>query len=119
MSRNGSTMEPNEGVTWGKVGRPMNSSNSLAFMEIRLRSIGKALVELKNKRFNLEQELRQGHVPESEYASSLLKLIVESNTLTKEQEDVSKRIKNIKNESLIKRKSPIGMTSSLYNQSTE
>ncbi|MHA2024801.1 MAG: hypothetical protein ACW98U_02775 [Candidatus Thorarchaeota archaeon] len=98
----------------------MNSSNSLAFMEIRLRSIGKALNEVKNKRFNLEQELRQGHVPESEYASSLLKLIVESNNLAKEQEDVSERIKNLKNESLItKRKSPIGMASSLYTQSTE
>lgn len=118
MSRDGSTLA--NGVSWGKVGRPMNSSNSLAFMEIRLRSIDKALVEVKNKRFNLEQELRQGHVPESDYASSLLKLIVESNTLTKEQEDVSQQIKNLKNENLIKkRKSPIGRTSALYTQSTE
>lgn len=112
MSRDGSTLT--NSVSWGKVGRPMNSSNSLAFMEIRLRSIGKAIVEVKNKRSNLEQELRQGHVPESEYASSLLKLIVESNTLTKEQEDIAEKIKNLKNKSLIPRKCPLEGTSSLY-----
>ena len=95
MSRDGSTL-PNK-VSWGKVERPMNSSNSLTFMEIRLRSIRKALVEVKNKRFNLEQEMRNGLVAESDYASSLLKLIVESNNLTKEQEEVSERVKDLKN----------------------
>jgi hypothetical protein len=66
-------------------------------MEIRLQSIKKALVEVKNKRFNLEQEMRNGLVAESDYATSLLKLIVESNTLTKEQEEVSERVKDLKN----------------------
>ena len=103
MSRDSGTMIPNDGVSWGKVGRPMNRSNSLAFMEIRLRSLGKALVEVKNKRFNLEQELRQGHVPESEYASSLLKFIVESNTLTKEREEVADRVKDLRNNDLCQR----------------
>jgi hypothetical protein len=95
MSRDGSALANK--TSWGKVERPMNSSNSLAFMEIRLRSITKALVEVKNKRFNLEQEMRNGHVAESDYATSLLKLIVESNTLTKEQEEVSERVKDLKN----------------------
>ncbi|MFW9810124.1 MAG: hypothetical protein ACFFE6_12170 [Candidatus Thorarchaeota archaeon] len=97
----------------------MNSSESLTFMEIRLRSIIKALAEVKNKRYNLEQELRQGHLPESEYASSLLKLIVESNTLTKEHEDITQRIKNLKNKSFVKRKSSLGRTSALYTQSPD
>jgi hypothetical protein len=66
-------------------------------MQIRLQSIKKALVEVKNKRFNLEQEMRNGMVAESDYASSLLKLIVESNTLTKEQEEVNERVKDLKN----------------------
>lgn len=105
MSRDGSSLTPNEGATWGKLGRPMNSSNSLAFMEIRLKSLDKALIEVKNKRFNLEQEMRNGHVAESAYASSLLKLIVESNTLTKEQEEVSERVNGLKNMTKIKTKS--------------
>jgi len=90
-------------MSWGKVGRPMNASNSLAFMEIRLRSIGKALDEVKTKRVRLEHELRNGHVPESEYASSLLKLIVESNTLSKEREEVAEKVKVLKNKDLAQR----------------
>jgi seryl-tRNA synthetase len=90
-------------ISWGKMGRQMNSSNSLAFMEIRLRSLSKALDEVKTKRIRLEQALRRGHVPESEYASSLLKLIVESNKLTKEQEEITERVKALKNEHLVSR----------------
>jgi len=104
MSRDGSTLANK--TSWGKVERPMNSSNSLSFMEIRLQSIKKALIEVKNKRFSLEQEMRNGHVAESDYASSLLKLIVESNTLTKEQEEVAERVKDLKNKN--------SFTSSLY-----
>ena len=103
MSRDSSTMASDSGSSWGKVGRPMNSSNSLAFMEIRLRSIGKALDEVKTKRVRLEQELRRGHVPESEYASSLLKLIVESNTLSKERAEVAERVKVLRNKDLVQR----------------
>ncbi|MHA1964775.1 MAG: hypothetical protein ACXACG_08140 [Candidatus Thorarchaeota archaeon] len=103
MSRDSSTMENNSGISWGKVGRPMNTSNSLAFMEIRLRSIGKAIDEVKTKRVRLEQALRKGHVPEAEYASSLLKLIVESNTLSKEKEEVAEKVKVLKNKDLVQR----------------
>jgi hypothetical protein len=81
----------------------MNTSNSLAFMEIRLRSIGKAIDEVKTKRVRLEQALRKGHVPEAEYASSLLKLIVESNTLSKEKEEVAEKVKVLKNKDLVQR----------------
>ena len=103
MSRDSSTMARDSGTSWGKVGRPMNGSNSLAFMEIRLRSIGKALAEVKTKRVRLEQALRRGHVPESEYASSLLKLIVESNNLTEEKEEVAERVKVLRNKDLVQR----------------
>lgn len=97
MGRDGST------ISWGKVDSSVNGSNSLSFMEIRLRSIGKALAEIKNKRLNLEQELRLGHMPESEYASSLLKLIVECNSLTKEKEEVAEKVKTLKNRGLVRR----------------
>lgn len=100
MSRDSSTMADDSGMSWGKVGRSMNASNSLAFMEIRLRSIGKAIDEVKTKRVRLEQQLRKGHVPESEYASSLLKLIVESNTLSKEKEEIADKINHLKNKSI-------------------
>ncbi|MHA2353454.1 MAG: hypothetical protein ACXABX_10080 [Candidatus Thorarchaeota archaeon] len=103
MSRDSIPMASDSGLSWGKVGRPLNSSNSLAFMEIRLRSIGKALDEVKTKRVRLEQALRRGHVPESEYAGSLLKLIVESNTLSKEREEVAERVKDLRNKDLIQR----------------
>jgi seryl-tRNA synthetase len=103
MSRDSSTMAGDSGVSWGKVDRSMNSSKSLAFMEIRLRTLVKALDEVKTKRVRLEQALRQGHVPESEYASSLLKLIVESNSLSKEREEVTERVKDLKNNGLVQR----------------
>ena len=103
MSRDSSTMAKDTGLSWGKVGRPMNASNSLAFMQIRLRSIGKAIDEVKTKRVRLEQALRKGHVPEAEYASSLLKLIVESNSLTREKEQVADKVKVLRNTDLIQR----------------
>jgi hypothetical protein len=103
MSRDSSTMAGDSGMSWGKVGRPMNSSNSLAFMEIRLRSLGKAIEEVKTKRVRLEQALRKGHIPESEYAGSLLKLVVESNTLSKEKEQIVEKVEVLRNTSLIQR----------------
>jgi len=96
-------MASDSGASWGKVGRPMNTSNSLAFMQIRLRSIGKAIDEVKTKRVRLEQALRKGHVPEAEYASSLLKLIVESNSLTKEKDEVAGKVSDLRNKGLGRR----------------
>jgi seryl-tRNA synthetase len=103
MSRDSTTMAGDSSISWGKVGRSTNSSNSLAFMEIRLRSLAKALDEVKTKRVRLEQALRRGHVPESEYASSLLKLIVESNTLSKQKEEIAEKVKVLQNKGLVKR----------------
>ena len=102
MGRDSSTMAGDSGMFW-ELERPMKSSNSIAFMEIRLRSIVKAIDEVKTKRVRLEQALRKGHVPKSEYAGSLLNLIVESNTLSKEKEQVSERVKVLRNKGLIQR----------------
>ncbi|MHA1388264.1 MAG: hypothetical protein ACTSR9_07510, partial [Candidatus Thorarchaeota archaeon] len=81
------------GSSWGRPGGIINNATSTTFMEIRYRSLGKALDELRTKRVRLEEELRNGHVKESEYASTLLKLIVETNSVTKEREDVGAKVK--------------------------
>jgi hypothetical protein len=81
------------GSSWGKLGGIANNTTSTTFMEIRYRSLGKALDELRTKRVRLEEDLRKGHVEQSEYASTLLKLIVETNSITKEREDVGAKVK--------------------------
>ena len=96
MSKEQSPMVSNSGSTWGRSGGLVNNATSVAFMEIRYRSLGKALDELRTKRVRLEEELRKGHVEQSEYASSLLKLIVETNTVTKEREDVGAKVKALR-----------------------
>ena len=92
MTRNGSG--------WGSAGGAINSTASLAFMEIRYRSLGKALDELRTKRVRLEEELRNGHVKQDVYASTLLKLIVETNTVSKERDDVGEKVKAIRSNKL-------------------
>ncbi|KXH76654.1 MAG: hypothetical protein AM326_06825 [Candidatus Thorarchaeota archaeon SMTZ-45] len=103
MRRDSATTASDSSISWGKIDRSKNNSKSLTFMEIRLRSLGKAIDEIKTKRMRLEHDLRRGHFPESEYASSLLKLIIESNTLSKEREKVAERVKRLRNKGLIQR----------------
>ena len=93
MSNERSPMVSSTGSTWGRQGGTINNATSATFMEIRFRSLGKALDELRTKRVRLEEELRNGHVKQGEYASTLLKLIVETNTVTKEREDVGEKVK--------------------------
>ena len=85
---------------WDKLGGKLNNTTSLSFMEIRYRSLGKALDELRTKRVQLEEDLRKGHVEESQYASTLLKLIVETNNLSKERSEVEAKVKAIKSNKL-------------------
>lgn len=100
MSDEHSPMVPNSGSTWDRSGGLVNDATSATFMEIRYRSLGKALDELRSKRVRLEEELRNGHVEQTEYASTLLKLIVETNTVTKEREDVGARVKALRSNNL-------------------
>lgn len=69
-------------------------------MEIRYRSLGKAIDEVRTKRVRLEEDLRKGHVEQSEYATTLLKLIVDTNNLTKERDDVGTKVKAIQSNKL-------------------
>lgn len=78
---------------WDKIGSA-NDASSLPFMEIRYRMLGKAMDEVRMKRVRLEEEKRRGHVNDSEYAASLLKIIVETNSLTKERESIAYRLKS-------------------------
>ena len=100
MSNERSPMVSGSGSTWGKPGGLINNASSLTFMEIRYRSLGKALDELRTKRVRLEEELRNGHVEQSEYASTLLNIIVETNSVTKERDDVGARVKAIRTNKL-------------------
>ena len=84
------------GASWGKLGGSINNASSLPFMEIRFRSLGKAIDEVRTKRVRLEEELRNGHVEQSMYASTLLKLICDTTNLTKERQDVGDKMKAIR-----------------------
>ncbi len=97
MTSERSPMVSSTGSTWGKPGGTINNAT---FMEIRFRSLGKALDELRTKRVRLEEELRNGHVEQTEYASTLLKLIVDTNSVTKEREDVGAKVKAIRSNKL-------------------
>jgi len=88
------------GSSWGRAGGKINNASSLTFMEIRYRSLGKAIDEVRTKRVRLEEDLRRGHVEQSEYATTLLKLIVDTNNLTKERDDVGTKVKAIQSNKL-------------------
>ncbi|TFG28268.1 hypothetical protein EU527_17530 [Candidatus Thorarchaeota archaeon] len=96
MSKERSPIMTSNSSVWDKLGGTLNSASSLTFMEIRYRSLGKALDELRTKRVQLEEDLRKGHVKETQYATSLLKLIVETNNLNKERSDVEEKVKLMK-----------------------
>ncbi|TFF84610.1 hypothetical protein EU524_00810 [Candidatus Thorarchaeota archaeon] len=85
------------GSSWGKIGDSLNSSSSLPFMQIRYKSLGKAMDEIRHKRMRLEDAKRRGHINDSDYASSLLKIIVETKSLTEEREEIAERLKAMKN----------------------
>ena len=84
------------GSPWSKLSGSVNSATSLPFMQIRMRSIGKAMDEVRHKRARLEEDKRRGHINDSDYASTLLKIIVETNSLTKEREEIAERLKTAK-----------------------
>ncbi len=100
MSNERSPMLSGNGSSWGRSGGSINNASSLTFMEIRYRSLGKAIDEVRTKRVRLEEELRNGHVEQSEYASTLLKLICDTTNLTKERQDVGDRVKAIRSNKL-------------------
>jgi hypothetical protein len=96
MTTERSPMVTDNGSSWGKLVTAQNSLSSLPFMEIRFRSLCKALDELRTKRIRLDEDLRKGHVKQTEYASKLLNIIVETNSLNKERQDVEDKVKIIR-----------------------
>lgn len=100
MSNERSPMVSGTDSTWGRPGGTINNASSLTFMEIRFRSLGKALDEMRNKRVRLEEDLRKGHVEQSDYASTLLSLILKTTNLTKERQDVGDKVKAIRTNKL-------------------
>jgi Uma2 family endonuclease len=100
MNNERSPMSSNNSPSWGKPEGTLNTASSLIFMEIRFRSLGRALDELRTKRVRLDEDLRKGHVDQTEYASKLLNLIVETNSLSKERKDVEDKVKAIRRNKL-------------------
>ncbi|MFW9958620.1 MAG: hypothetical protein ACFFCT_11175 [Candidatus Odinarchaeota archaeon] len=100
MKNERNSMVSSNSPLWGKPGSSQNSASSLPFMEIRFRSLGKAIDELRTKRIRLDEDLRKGHVDQTEYASKLLNIIVETNGLSKERKEVEDKVKAIQSNRL-------------------
>ncbi len=103
MRRESNNMADGNDLSWGKENPSISNSESLAFLEIRLHTLAKTIDEIKIRRLRLENDLRRGYVPESEYASSLLKLIVESNTLSRQRDEVAERVRLLKTKGFVQR----------------
>jgi septation ring formation regulator EzrA len=95
-----SSMVAKQGSSWGKSIGSLNNISSLPFMEIRFRSLGKALDELRTKRVQLDEDLRKGHIDQSDYASQLLNIIVETTSLNKERKEVEDKVKELRSNKL-------------------
>jgi septation ring formation regulator EzrA len=93
-------MVAKRGASWGKSNGSLNNISSLPFMDIRFRSLGKALDELRTKRVQLDEDLRKGHIDQSDYASQLLNIIVETNSLNKERKEVEDRVTELRSNKL-------------------
>jgi len=100
MNNERNPMVSGNSPSWGKPVSTQNSASSLTFMEIRFRSLSKAIDELRTRRIRLDEDLRKGHVDQTEYASKLLNLIVEANSLSKEKKEVEDKVKAIQTNKL-------------------
>jgi len=61
---------------------------NLTLMRIRHAALGKAFNDIRCKRFELDEKKDRGHISESLYQKLLLNLIVESNSIRSEREDL-------------------------------
>lgn len=65
-----------------------NGSANLTLMKIRHAALGKAFDDIRRKRFELDEKKDRGHISEALYQKLLLNLIVESNGIRSEREDL-------------------------------
>ena len=69
--------------------RESNGGANLTLMKIRHDVLGKAFNDIRRKRFELDDRKDRGHISESLYQRLLLNLIVKSNTIRSEREDLN------------------------------
>lgn len=65
-----------------------NGGANLTLMKIRHAALGKAFDDIRRKRFELDEKKDRGHISETLYQKMLLNLIVESNGIRSEREDL-------------------------------
>ena len=65
-----------------------NGGANVTLMKIRHAALGKAFDDIRRKRFELDEKKDRGHISETRYQKLLLDLVVESNDLRSEREDL-------------------------------
>ncbi|TET80591.1 hypothetical protein E3J38_05320 [candidate division TA06 bacterium] len=65
-----------------------NRGANVTLMKIRHAALGKAFNDIRRKRFELDEKKDRGHISESLYQRLLLNLIVESNNIRSERDDL-------------------------------
>ena len=65
-----------------------NRGANLTLMRIRHAALGKAFNDIRRKRFELDEKKDRGHISEPLYQRLLLNLIVKSNNIRSEREDL-------------------------------
>jgi hypothetical protein len=61
---------------------------NVTLMKIRHAALGKAFDDIRRKRFELDEKKDRGHISESLYQKLLLSLVVESNSIRSERDDL-------------------------------
>ena len=65
-----------------------NKGANVTLMKIRHAALGKAFDDIRRKRFELDEKKDRGHISESLYQKLLLSLVVESNSIRSERDDL-------------------------------
>ena len=65
-----------------------NGGANVTLLKIRHAALGKAFDDIRRKRFELDEKKDRGHISESLYQKLLLSLIVESNGIRSERDDL-------------------------------
>ena len=65
-----------------------NGGANVTLMKIRQAALGKAFDDIRRKRFELDEKKDRGHISESLYQKLLLSLIVESDNIRSERDDL-------------------------------
>ncbi len=72
--------------------RENNAGHNPMFMRIRKAALDKAFIEIRSKRFELDESRSQGWISEEEYQQNLIKLIVEGNEIRNQQSEIAEML---------------------------